>query len=102
MKNAGVKLMTPVNILRLTNLPPVKYQSSLISLISVFNWTLFPNWARYSRMDQINFVEDSLKKFEMIWSPEAEQITSNFLKTAFRKFYLLHPWILYQNLAQID
>ena len=91
MKNAGVKLMTPVNILRFTNLPPVKYQSSLISLISVFNWTLFPNWARYSRMDQINFVEDSLKKFEMIWSPEAEQITSNFLKAAFRKFYLLHP-----------
>ena len=73
MKNAGVKLMTPVNILRLTNLPPVKYQSLLISLISVFNWTLFPNWARYSRMDQINFVEDSLKKSEMIWSPEASK-----------------------------
>ena len=26
------------------------------------------NWTKYSRMDQVKFVEDSLKKFEGIWS----------------------------------
>ena len=26
----------------------------------------------YSRMDQVQFVEDSFKKFEMIWSANAE------------------------------
>ena len=28
-------------------------------------------------MDQVKFVEDSLKKFEVIWSAEADYIISN-------------------------
>ena len=29
----------------------------------------------------------------MIWSPEADHITSNFFKVVFHKLYLVHPWI---------
>ena len=34
--------------------------------------TLFGS--RYSRMDQVKFVEDSLKKFEVIWSALADPV----------------------------
>ena len=39
------------------------------------------NGTRYSRMDEVKFVED--------------HITSYFLNTAFHKFYLVHSWILW-------
>ena len=32
----------------------------------------------------------SLKKFEVIWSAQADHVASNFLKAVFRKFYLVH------------
>ena len=43
--------------------------------------------SRYSRMDQLKFVEDSHEK---IWK---DHTTSNFLKAVFHKFYLVHSWI---------
>ena len=43
--------------------------------------------AKYSRMDRVKFVEDSLQKTLI-------DITANFLKTAFLKFYLVHSCIL--------
>ena len=47
------------------------------------------NGSRYSRMDQVKFVEDSLQKIssDMAW---ADHITSDFLKAVFHKFYLVH------------
>ena len=50
--------------------------------------------AKYSRMDQVNLREIAFKKFEGIWSAEADHITSNFLKAVFQKFYLVHSWKL--------
>ena len=41
---------------------------------------------KYSKMDQVKFVEDNLLK--------ADHIPSNFLKTVFHKFYLVYSWIL--------
>ena len=37
-----------------------------------------------------NLWKTAFKKFEMIWSPEADHTTSNFLKTVFHKFCLLN------------
>ena len=53
-----------------------------------------PFGTKYSRMDQVKFEEDSLKNW-CDWSPEANLITSNFLKVVFHKFYLVHSWILW-------
>ena len=36
----------------------------------------------------------AFKNFEVIWSAEAEHITSNFLKAVFHKFHLVHSWKL--------
>ena len=49
---------------------------------------------RYSRMEQVKFVDTAFKKFEVIWFAEVDHITSNFLKAVFHKFYLVHSWIL--------
>ena len=45
-------------------------------------------WAKY------NLRNTAIKKFEVIWSAQAEHITSNFLKAVFHKFYFVHSWIL--------
>ena len=37
-------------------------------------------------MDQVKFVKTATKKFEVIWSAEADHITSIFLKAVFHKF----------------
>ena len=57
---------------------------------------------KYSRVDQVKFVEDSFKK---IWRdmvclsrPYPFHIPSNFLKAVFQKLYLVHSWILYSIL----
>ena len=47
----------------------------------------FTYGAEYSRISQVKFVQDSLQK---IWG----DITSDFLKAVFHKFYLVHSWIL--------
>ena len=46
-------------------------------------------------MDQVKFVEDSLylKGYGLL---QADHITWNFLKAVFRKFYLVHSWILFR------
>ena len=48
-------------------------------------------------MDQVKFVEDSLKKVEVIWSAKVDHITSNFLKVVFHECYLVHSEILCPN-----
>ena len=45
-------------------------------------------WAKW------NLWKIAFKKFEVIWSDWADHIASNFLKTAFHKFHLVHSWIL--------
>ena len=58
----------------------------------------FSYGSRYSRMDQVKFVEESLQK---IWSDmvcyglsaQADHIILNFLKAVFHKFYLVYSWI---------
>ena len=35
----------------------------------------------------------AFKKLEVIWSAEADHITSNFLKAVFHKFYFVHSGI---------
>ena len=50
--------------------------------------------AKYSSMDQVNFVKDNLQKI-------LKDIYSNFLKAVFHKFDLVHSWILYM-LFKID
>ena len=48
---------------------------------------------KYSRMDHVKFVEDSLSK---IWRglPWADHTPPKFLKADFNKFYLAHSWLL--------
>ena len=54
--------------------------------LQYFILSKFPIYgSRYSRIDQIKFVEDSLLK---IWSH-----MTNFLKAVFHKFYLVRSWI---------
>ena len=43
-----------------------------------------------SRPSKIDQVKIAFKKFERIWSAEADHIPSNFLKAVFHKFYLDH------------
>ena len=38
-------------------------------------------------MNQVKFVEQSLEKFEVIWSSLIDHKFSNFLKAAFYNFY---------------
>ena len=42
------------------------------------------NGSRYSKIDQLKFVEDNLQKYE------ANHITSNFLKAVFQRYYSVH------------
>ena len=35
-------------------------------------------------------LKTALKEFEVIWSAKVDHIISNFLKTVFLKFYLVH------------
>ena len=44
---------------------------------------------RYSKMDQVKFVEDGFKKFEGVC--RGTYIPLNFLKAVFHKFHLVHP-----------
>ena len=36
----------------------------------------------------------AFKKYEVIWSAQAKNITWNFLKAVFHNFYFVHSWIL--------
>ena len=36
------------------------------------------------------FWKTAFKKIEVIWSVSADDVTSNFLKAVFHKFYLIH------------
>ena len=53
-------------------------------LNSLFNiqvgFILLPNGTKYSRMDEVKFVEDSLKKFEGIWSALDKPYSFKFFK----------------------
>ena len=49
--------------------------------------------AKYSGMDQLKFVVDSMTKFETTWSVKTDHITSNFEKSVFHKFLLVHFWL---------
>ena len=53
---------------------------------SVFCMCVDLRQTKYSRMDQVKFMESSLSNFEVIWSA----ITSNILEAVFQKFYLVH------------
>ena len=44
------------------------------------------NRTKFSRMDQVKFVEDSFQKSEVIWAAEADHITSNILKIKLKAF----------------
>ena len=50
---------------------------------------------KYSRMDQLKFVEDSL--WNLKWYGLLRLIfwSADILKAVFQKFYLIHSWILY-------
>ena len=57
-----------------------------------YHTTILTNATKYSRMDQVKFVEDSfLKGYGLT---KAEHTPSNFLKAVFHKFYLDHSWKL--------
>ena len=45
-------------------------------------------WAKYSSMDEVKVLEDSLEKFEVIWSIYIDHITSSFETT-----FLLDPFL---------
>ena len=59
-------------------------------LVLLLTW----DGTKYSRMNQVRFVEDSLSKFEEIWSAVSRSYPSNFLKAVSYTFYLVHCWIL--------
>ena len=52
--------------------------------------------AKYSGIDQLKFMEDSLQKIwsDMVCLSRPDHITSKFLKAVFHKFHLVHSWIL--------
>ena len=41
-----------------------------------------------------NLWKTAFKTFKVIWSAQADHVTSNFLKAVFHKIYLVHSWIL--------
>ena len=41
-----------------------------------------------------NLWKTVFKKFEGVWSAEADHISLNFLKVFFHKCYLVHSWML--------
>ena len=43
---------------------------------------------------KLNLWKTAFIKFEGTWSAWADHTPSNFLKTVFHKFYLVHSWIL--------
>ena len=53
---------------------------------SVFCMCVDLHEPKYSRMDQVKFMECSLSNFEVIWSA----ITSNILEAVFHKFFFVH------------
>ena len=52
-----------------------------------------PYGTKYLRMDQVQFVEDSLYKIEGDGLLKADHTPSNFLKAVYHKFYLVHSWM---------
>ena len=58
------------------------------TLLVVTGLTVATYGAKYSRMDQVKFVEDNLYMVS-----EVDDIISNFLRIVFHKFYLVHSWI---------
>ena len=75
--------MTGVAFSCCVNLLLIWYLGDSCNLIlHCFGWTIYATYGvlfetKYSRMDQVKFVEDSLK---------ADHTTSNFLKAVFHKF----------------
>ena len=45
---------------------------------------------QFSRMEQVKYVEDSLKKFDGHGMLQAGHTHSNFVKIVFHNFYLVH------------
>ena len=49
-----------------------------IDIVTIFSYTSYGT--KYSRMDQVKFVEESLKRFEGVWSALKRQYSFKFFK----------------------
>ena len=67
---------------------PILYTSRPIKLHICCALAIITNGTKYSRMDQVKFVEDSLLKFEGIWSASSRPCPFKFFKVCLPQILL--------------
>ena len=79
-----------MNILSTSSVTTFMQRNGNTIPVSIWHASIYESM--YSRIDQVQFVEDRLKKIEVIWSAQVDHVSSDFSKAVFQNFYLVHSW----------